>query len=157
MINYIRIEAKTSSYYAGAVYDVSMVLSPFLGGIIDYVGYRGFLCSACALLTIPVFGILAFTNVPPLVATLWLGVTYSIAGERENRCRPMRGAPYNYRMSKKLELNISIHFLSGQHVAIDPVGGPTCLHRNCHGNCHLNSDDWDRSFKSSYWVDSYRA
>jgi len=74
-----KIEAKTSSYYAGAVYDVSMVLSPFLGGIIDYVGYRGFLCSACALLTIPVFGILAFTNVPPLVATLWLGVTYSIA------------------------------------------------------------------------------
>jgi len=73
------IAAKTSSYYAGAVYDVSMVMSPFLGGIIDYVGFRGVLCSACALLTIPVFGILAFTEVPPLVATLWLGVTYSIA------------------------------------------------------------------------------
>jgi len=73
------VDGKTSSYYAGAVYDVSMVLSPFLGGIIDYVGFRGFLCSACAILTIPVFGILAFTQVHPLVATLWLGITYSIA------------------------------------------------------------------------------
>ena len=76
-----RIDAKTSSYYAGAVYDVSLVMSPFLGGVIVFIGYRGFLCSACAILTIPVFGILAFTYVPPLVATLWLGVTYSIAGE----------------------------------------------------------------------------
>lgn len=74
-----KIDQKVSSYYAGAVYDVSMVLSPFLGGIIDYVGFRGILCSACALLTIPVFGILAFSEVPPLVATLWLGATYSIA------------------------------------------------------------------------------
>ena len=82
------IGAKTSSYYAGAVYDVSMVMSPFLGGIIDYVGFRGVLCSACALLTIPVFGILAFTEVPPLVATLWLGVTYSIAGKRKRKEGP---------------------------------------------------------------------
>ena len=77
-----RISSKISSYYAGAVYDVSMVVSPFLGGVIDYVGFRGILCSACALLTIPVFGILAFTEVPPLVATVWLGVTYSIAGNK---------------------------------------------------------------------------
>jgi len=72
-------DPKISSYYAGAVYDASMILSPFLGGIIDYVGFRGLLCCACALLTIPVFGLLAFTTVHPLVSTLWLGITYSIA------------------------------------------------------------------------------
>jgi len=69
----------TSSYLAGAVYDVSMVLSPFLGGVIDVFGKRGYLALATALFTIPVFGVLAFTEVYPLVATLWLGVTYSFA------------------------------------------------------------------------------
>ncbi|XP_063399238.1 major facilitator superfamily domain-containing protein 1-like isoform X1 [Mytilus trossulus] len=70
---------RTSSILAGAVYDVSMVLSPFLGGLIDVIGMRGILALTCALLTIPVFGILAFTYVYPLVATLWLGITYSFA------------------------------------------------------------------------------
>ena len=40
---------------------------------------RGYLAIGCALFTIPVFGLLAFTHVYPLVPTLWLGVTYSIA------------------------------------------------------------------------------
>jgi len=70
---------KTSSYISGSVYDVSMVLSPFLGGLIDVLGLRGYLAMGCALGTIPVFGILAFTDVYPLVATLWLGITYSFA------------------------------------------------------------------------------
>lgn len=70
---------RTSSILAGAIYDVSMVLSPFLGGLIDIIGKRGILALFCALLTIPVFGILAFTYVFPLVATLWLGITYSFA------------------------------------------------------------------------------
>ena len=56
-----------------------MIVSPFLGGLIDVVGLRGILALTCALLTIPVFGILAFTYVYPLVATLWLGITYSFA------------------------------------------------------------------------------
>ncbi|ELU06449.1 hypothetical protein CAPTEDRAFT_21878 [Capitella teleta] len=72
-------DSKTSAYMAGAVYDISMVLSPFLGFIIDRIGMRGYLASGCALLTIPVFGLLAFSNVHPLVSTLWLGVTYSFA------------------------------------------------------------------------------
>lgn len=45
----------------------------------DYVGLRGILASACAVLTLPVFGLLAFSYVPPLVSTIWLGVTYSFA------------------------------------------------------------------------------
>uniref|UniRef100_A0A1I8FB20 Lysosomal dipeptide transporter MFSD1 n=1 Tax=Macrostomum lignano TaxID=282301 RepID=A0A1I8FB20_9PLAT len=68
------LDDKVSAYITGAVYDVSMLLSPFLGGLI-----RGYLALLCALLTIPVFGLLAFTTVYPLVSTLWLGVTYSFA------------------------------------------------------------------------------
>lgn len=68
-----------SAYMAGAVYDVSMLLSPFLGGVIDVFGQRGVLAVLCAVLTIPVFGLLAFSFVPPLVSTIWLGITYSFA------------------------------------------------------------------------------
>lgn len=72
-------EKATSAYMAGAVYDVSMIISPFLGGVIDVIGKRGYLALACSILTIPVFGLLAFTYVHPLVLTLWLGFTYSFA------------------------------------------------------------------------------
>lgn len=43
------------------------------------MGLRGVFALACAVLTLPVFGLLAFTFVPPLVSTIWLGVTYSFA------------------------------------------------------------------------------
>lgn len=43
------------------------------------MGLRGIFAVACAVLTLPVFGLLAFTFVPPLVSTIWLGVTYSFA------------------------------------------------------------------------------
>lgn len=45
----------------------------------DYVGLRGIFALACAVLTLPVFGLLAFSYAPPLVSTIWLGVTYSFA------------------------------------------------------------------------------
>ncbi|KAK3761409.1 hypothetical protein RRG08_024276 [Elysia crispata] len=70
---------RESSYLSGAVYDVSMVISPFLGGMIDIIGKRGYLALLTAVLTIPVFGLLAFSYVYPLVATVWLGLTYSFA------------------------------------------------------------------------------
>eukprot|EP00795_Rhopilema_esculentum_P015295 gene15295-6509_t len=69
-----------AAYIAGAVYDVSMVLSPGMGFVIDHFGMRGALATGCSVLTIPVFGILSFTNkVNPLIAMLWLGFTYSVA------------------------------------------------------------------------------
>ncbi|KAG8189209.1 hypothetical protein JTE90_013742 [Oedothorax gibbosus] len=69
----------TAAYFAGAVYDVSLLTSPFLGGLIDIFGKRGILCIVCSILTIPVFGLLAFSQAHPLISTLWLGVTYSVA------------------------------------------------------------------------------
>ncbi|GFX76993.1 major facilitator superfamily domain-containing protein 1 [Trichonephila clavipes] len=69
----------TAAYIAGAVYDVSLLLSPFLGGLIDIFGKRGILCIACSVLTLPVFGLLAFSRVHPLISTIWLGIMYSVA------------------------------------------------------------------------------
>ncbi|CAL1263240.1 unnamed protein product [Larinioides sclopetarius] len=68
-----------SAYMAGAVYDVSLLLSPFLGGLIDVFGKRGILCIVCSFLTLPVFGLLAFSQAHPLISTIWLGITYSVA------------------------------------------------------------------------------
>ena len=45
----------------------------------DIIGKRRILAFLCALLTVPVFCILAFTHVYPLVGTIWLGITYSFA------------------------------------------------------------------------------
>ncbi|XP_023674954.1 lysosomal dipeptide transporter MFSD1 [Paramormyrops kingsleyae] len=70
---------KEAAYVAGAVYDSSLVLSAIVGILIDYVGLRGVFAVGCAVLTLPVFALLAFTFVPPLVSTIWLGVTYSFA------------------------------------------------------------------------------
>lgn len=72
-------DSPVPSYLAGAVYDVSLLLSPFLGLLIDVIGMRGYLALGCTIFTIPVFGLLAFTDVYPLVSTLWLGTTYSFA------------------------------------------------------------------------------
>lgn len=47
------------------------------------MGLRGIFAAACAVLTLPVFGLLAFTFVAPLVSTIWLGVTYSFAAVRK--------------------------------------------------------------------------
>ncbi|XP_016314212.1 major facilitator superfamily domain-containing protein 1 [Sinocyclocheilus anshuiensis] len=70
---------KEAAYIAGAVYDSSLVLSAAVGILIDYVGLRGVFAGLCAVLTLPVFGLLAFTFVPPLISTIWLGITYSFA------------------------------------------------------------------------------
>nr|XP_033770419.1 major facilitator superfamily domain-containing protein 1-like [Geotrypetes seraphini] len=68
-----------AAYIAGAVYDSSLVLSAAVGILIDYIGLRGIFAILCAVMTLPVFALLAFTFVPPLVSTLWLGITYSFA------------------------------------------------------------------------------
>lgn len=41
------------------------------------MGLRGIILLACTILTLPVSAILAFTNIPPLISTIWLGLAYS--------------------------------------------------------------------------------
>jgi len=72
-------DSEMPSYYAGSVYDVSLVATPILGIIVDYLGYRGLLAFVCAIFTIPVYLILAFTTWHPLYGTVLLGLTYSAA------------------------------------------------------------------------------
>lgn len=43
----------------------------------DYVGLRAIILLACAILTVPMLAVLAFTNTPPLICTIWLGILYS--------------------------------------------------------------------------------
>ncbi|XP_069503079.1 lysosomal dipeptide transporter MFSD1-like [Ambystoma mexicanum] len=76
---YTGYSQREAAYIAGAVYDSSLVLSAAVGILIDYVGLRGVFAVLCAVMTLPVFALLAFTFVPPLVSTLWLGITYSFA------------------------------------------------------------------------------
>ncbi|XP_015215360.2 lysosomal dipeptide transporter MFSD1 [Lepisosteus oculatus] len=76
---YSTYSQKEASYIAGAVYDSSLVLSAAVGILIDHIGLRGVFAVGCAVLTLPVFALLAFTFVPPLVSTVWLGITYSFA------------------------------------------------------------------------------
>ncbi|XP_075755096.1 lysosomal dipeptide transporter MFSD1-like [Pelodiscus sinensis] len=76
---YAGYSQQEAAYVAGAVYDSSLVLSAAVGILIDYVGLRGVFAVGCAVLTLPVFALLAFTFVPPLVSTVWLGITYSFA------------------------------------------------------------------------------
>ncbi|XP_010130982.1 PREDICTED: major facilitator superfamily domain-containing protein 1-like, partial [Buceros rhinoceros silvestris] len=70
---------QAAAYVAGAVYDSSLILSAAAGILIDYIGLRGVFAAGCTVLTLPVFALLAFTAVPPLVSTIWLGITYSFA------------------------------------------------------------------------------
>uniref|UniRef100_A0A8C5R2F7 Lysosomal dipeptide transporter MFSD1 n=1 Tax=Leptobrachium leishanense TaxID=445787 RepID=A0A8C5R2F7_9ANUR len=72
-------DRRTAGYIAGAVYDSPLFLSAAIGILIDYIGMRGVMVFLCSVLTPPVFALLAFTYVPPLVATLWLGVMYCLA------------------------------------------------------------------------------
>ncbi|XP_061408104.1 major facilitator superfamily domain-containing protein 1-like [Lethenteron reissneri] len=68
-----------ASLVVGATYMVSMVLCAASGVLVDRVGQRGFMISAAAASTLPVFPVLAYGGLPPLASTLWLGVAYSVS------------------------------------------------------------------------------
>ncbi|XP_060086352.1 major facilitator superfamily domain-containing protein 1-like [Ylistrum balloti] len=68
----------TSAYYVGAVYDVSIILPPFLGIFLKRFRCTGTLLSCSALMTVPVYLLLSFCpSIHPLVLTTYLGVTYT--------------------------------------------------------------------------------
>lgn len=43
----------------------------------DVVGLRGIILLVCAILMLPILTVLALTNIPPLICTISLGITYS--------------------------------------------------------------------------------
>ncbi|XP_063718632.1 major facilitator superfamily domain-containing protein 1-like isoform X2 [Symsagittifera roscoffensis] len=79
-----------ASVTAGALYDVSLFFMPVAGALVDYFGFRGFLCSSAQLLTIPVFVIFALdTSIQPLTMFIWYGVTYSLTASVLWACIPL--------------------------------------------------------------------
>lgn len=86
----------------------------------DNVGLRGVFAVACAVLTLPVFGLLAFTFVPPLVSTIWLGVTYSFAAVSS----PIREYKLNIVMYCPVWLLVEYGACDGRIVGSIPTGGP---------------------------------
>ena len=79
--------AKASST-AGWLYTVSAVVSPFLGFLVDRVGWKPiFLLGAC-LGTVGVHCLFAFTCLIPVVPIVILGVTYSVAAAALWPCIP---------------------------------------------------------------------
>uniref|UniRef100_H3C3X3 Lysosomal dipeptide transporter MFSD1 n=1 Tax=Tetraodon nigroviridis TaxID=99883 RepID=H3C3X3_TETNG len=62
---------------AGAVYICALVFTTVAGCLIDFVGLRVIILLVCAVLTLPVLTVLAFTNIPPLICTILLGMIYS--------------------------------------------------------------------------------
>nr|XP_057917161.1 major facilitator superfamily domain-containing protein 1-like isoform X2 [Doryrhamphus excisus]XP_057917162.1 major facilitator superfamily domain-containing protein 1-like isoform X2 [Doryrhamphus excisus] len=78
-----------AAYIAGAVYDSSLVLSAIVGILIDHLGKRGIFAMSCAILGLPVFGLLAFTFIPPLVCTIWLGIIYPCVSVSLWTCIPL--------------------------------------------------------------------
>eukprot|EP00118_Oscarella_pearsei_P014321 m.122122 g.122122 ORF g.122122 m.122122 type:complete len:330 (+) comp37766_c0_seq50:298-1287(+) len=72
------MEKNLASKLAGTVYYISIVLSPLMGFVVDRIGRRGLLALLFATLSLPVFGLLAFTCVYPVIPLAWFGVIYSV-------------------------------------------------------------------------------
>ncbi|XP_021352972.1 major facilitator superfamily domain-containing protein 1-like isoform X1 [Mizuhopecten yessoensis] len=68
----------TAAYYVGAVYDVSIIIPPFLGLLLKKFRCTGLLLSCSAILTAPVYLLLSYcSSIHPLVLTIYLGITYT--------------------------------------------------------------------------------
>ncbi|CAH2307674.1 major facilitator superfamily domain-containing 1-like isoform X3, partial [Pelobates cultripes] len=141
-------DQKTAAYIAGAVYDSSLVLSAAVGILIDYVGMRGVLAVLCAVLTLPVFALLAFTFVPPLVSTLWLGVTYSFAAVTYIDVSVVLALfSVDVTLNSHIKQLLHLFCFTGKYVAFNTPRGPTSYPGNGHGARHLCTNDWNWSVK----------
>ncbi|XP_075262019.1 lysosomal dipeptide transporter MFSD1-like isoform X3 [Convolutriloba macropyga] len=79
-----------SSLIAGSLYDVSLVVMPIIGGVVDYFGFRGLISSTAQFATIPIFFLFTFDNsIHPLPVFIWYGVTYSLTASVLWSCIPL--------------------------------------------------------------------
>mmetsp|Transcript_15280 Transcript_15280/g.31148 ORF Transcript_15280/g.31148 Transcript_15280/m.31148 type:complete len:463 (+) Transcript_15280:52-1440(+) len=72
------LDDKSASFRASLVYMCSMVVSPFLGAFVDWIGRRTNIAFLGTSLTLPVFLLLADTSYDPIYAMLMLGISYSV-------------------------------------------------------------------------------
>ncbi|XP_021348060.1 major facilitator superfamily domain-containing protein 1-like [Mizuhopecten yessoensis] len=70
----------TSAYYNGAVYDISVLISPFVGSLLALINCHGMVLIATCVFTLPIFPLLAYCpEVHPLILTIWMGAAYTFA------------------------------------------------------------------------------
>ena len=72
------LDDKGASFRASLVYMCSMIVSPFLGAFVDWIGRRTSIAFLGTGLTLPVFLLLADTSYDPVYAMLMLGIAYSV-------------------------------------------------------------------------------
>lgn len=71
----------TSSYFTGAIYDTSVVTSPFIGSLLGAIDCHGMVLFAVCIFTLPVFPLLSYCpELHPLILTVWIGISYTFAG-----------------------------------------------------------------------------
>ncbi|XP_060063345.1 major facilitator superfamily domain-containing protein 1-like [Ylistrum balloti] len=71
----------TSSYYNGAIYDTSVVISPLVGSILGAIDCHGIVLTSIFAFTLPIFPLLSYCpEIHPLVLTIWIGISYTFAG-----------------------------------------------------------------------------
>eukprot|EP01094_Clydonella_sp_ATCC50884_P024691 TRINITY_DN6262_c0_g1_i1.p1 TRINITY_DN6262_c0_g1~~TRINITY_DN6262_c0_g1_i1.p1 ORF type:complete len:478 (+),score=140.48 TRINITY_DN6262_c0_g1_i1:87-1520(+) len=68
-----------ASIIGGICYDVSLLLSPFLGMLVDRIGQRGILVLVASTMLIVPMQLFAGTTVNPIIGMVVLGTAYSLA------------------------------------------------------------------------------
>lgn len=63
---------------ASIVYTMSMVISPLMGGFVDWLGRRAHIAVFGTVLTVPAFYLFAATSVDPIYPMVMVGVSYSV-------------------------------------------------------------------------------
>jgi MFS family permease len=151
--DFIRMKYSKSSAMAGIIaglcYDMSMVLSPFLGGIIDKIGRRGKLIIFCGVASFPTFYMLGFTDITPFAPVVLLGFTYSLAASALwpsiALLVPMKSTGLAYGVTNFLQM-VSIGICNFIIASLrDGVPScPECKTRDDSANCHENLKSWHK-------------
>ena len=133
---------------AGICYDMSMILSPFMGGIIDRIGKRGKLTLVCGLGCLPVFALLGFTTVTPLIPIIFLGFFYSLAASALWPSVPLlvpsESVGFAYGVITSLQMiSIGICNLVIAKLRDGAPVCPVCKNTDTSPDCASNLDSWD--------------
>jgi hypothetical protein len=139
---------EASGMIAGICYDMSMILSPFMGGLIDKIGQRGKLTLLCGLGVVPVFAMLGFTNVTPFVPIVLLGTFYSLAASALWPSIPLlvpaSGVGFAYGVVTSLQMiSIGICNLLIAKLRNGAPSCPVCKNTDTSPDCKANLSSWD--------------
>ncbi|GAB1598075.1 major facilitator superfamily domain-containing protein 1-like [Argonauta hians] len=73
-----KIEPEQSAYIVGAIYDVGMIGSPLVGFLADYTKSVKQMLFGGIVALLPVFIVLAYTDLNPIINTVWIGLCLAV-------------------------------------------------------------------------------